>query len=48
VTPAGESLIELAMGYNKNVSCIGLYKAQMKKIRENKQQQLDLYNGKSK
>lgn len=42
--PAGESLIELAMGYSKNVGCIGLYKAQMKKLRENKAKQEVLYN----
>lgn len=43
-TPPGESLLDLARGYNKNVSCIGLYKLQMDKILENKKKQEALYN----
>lgn len=43
-TPPGESLLDLARGYNKNVSCIGLYKLQINKIMENKKKQEALYN----
>lgn len=43
-TPPGESLLDLARGYNKNVSCVGLYKLQLDKIRENKKKQEALYN----
>jgi len=32
--PAGESLIELAVNYNKNVRCIKLYQIQIDKIRK--------------
>lgn len=42
-TPPGDSLVELALGYNKNTSCIGLYKLQINKIRENKKKQEALY-----
>jgi len=45
-TKAGESLIELAQAYNKNNGCIGAYKLQMNKIRENKRKQEALYNAK--
>lgn len=31
---AGDSLIELAMNYNKNVKCIKLYQIQIDKIRK--------------
>lgn len=41
--PAGESLIELAVAYNKNTSCIAKYKAQIEKIKENKKKQEVLY-----
>jgi hypothetical protein len=41
--PAGESLIELAIGYNKNTSCITKYKNQMKAIRDNKVRKMELY-----
>lgn len=41
--PAGESLIELAVAYNKNTSCIAKYKAQIEKIKENKKKQEALY-----
>lgn len=41
--PAGESLIELAISYNKNVGCITKYKNQMKAIRDNKVQKMELY-----
>jgi len=44
--PAGVSLIELAVAYNKNVGCISKYKNQMKAIRDNKKQQEALYNAK--
>lgn len=40
---AGESLIELAVAYNKNTSCIAKYKAQIEKIKENKKKQESLY-----
>ena len=40
---AGESLIELAVAYNKNTSCIAKYKAQIEKIKENKKKQEALY-----
>ena len=43
-TPPGESLLDLARGYNKNVSCIGLYKLQINKIMENKKKQEALFN----
>lgn len=43
-TPPGESLLDLARGYNKNTSCIGLYKLQLDKIIENKKKQEALYN----
>jgi len=33
-TPAGDSLIELAVNYNKNVKCIQLYQQQIDKIRK--------------
>lgn len=33
-TPAGDSLIELAVNYNKNVKCIKLYQQQIEKIRK--------------
>ena len=42
--PAGESLIELAVAYNKNTSCIAKYKAQIEKIKENKLKQKELWN----
>lgn len=42
--PAGESLIDLAKSYNSNVGCIGMYKKQMQKIRDNKAKQEALYN----
>lgn len=42
-TPAGESLIDLALAQNKNVGCIGMLHKQMKKIRDNKKQQESLY-----
>lgn len=32
--PAGDSLIELAVNYNKNVKCIKLYQIQIEKIRK--------------
>jgi hypothetical protein len=41
--PAGESLIELAIAYNRNTSCIAKYKAQIEKIKENKKKQEALY-----
>lgn len=41
--PTGESLIELAVAYNKNTSCIAKYKAQIEKIKENKKKQEALY-----
>ena len=41
--PAGESLIELAVAYNKNTSCIAKYKAQIEKIKDNKKKQEALY-----
>ena len=44
--PAGESLIELAVAYNKNTSCIAKYKAQIEKIKENKLKQKELWDGK--
>lgn len=42
-TPAGESLIDLALAQNKNVGCIGLWQKQMQKLRDNKKQQETLY-----
>jgi hypothetical protein len=42
--PAGESLIELAVAYNRNTGCIGLYKKQMQKLRDNKRDKELLYN----
>lgn len=42
--PAGESLIELAIAYNRNTSCIAKYKAQIEKIKENKAKQKELWN----
>ena len=42
--PAGESLIELAIAYNRNTSCIAKYKAQIEKIKENKLKQKELWN----
>ena len=42
--PAGQSLIELAIAYNKNTSCIAKYKAQIEKIRQNRDKQKELYN----
>ncbi len=42
--PAGESLIELAIAYNKNTSCIAKYKAQIEKIKQNRDKQKELYN----
>jgi len=36
-------LIELAVAYNKNTSCIAKYKAQIEKIKENKKKQEALY-----
>ncbi len=42
--PAGESLIELAIAYNKNTSCIAKYKAQIEKIKDNKKKQELIYN----
>lgn len=42
-TPPGESLIELAIASNKNLSCIAKYKAQIEKIKENKKKQEALY-----
>lgn len=44
--PAGESLIELAIAYNRNTSCIAKYKAQIEKIKENKAKQKELWDGK--
>ena len=41
--PAGESLIELAIAYNKNTSCIAKYKAQIEKIKDNKKAQEGIY-----
>lgn len=41
--PAGESLIELAIAYNRNTSCIAKYKAQIEKIKGNKKKQEALY-----
>lgn len=32
--PAGDSLIELAINYNKNVTCIKKYQIQIEKIRK--------------
>lgn len=32
--PSGDSLIELALNYNKNVKCIKLYQIQIDKIRK--------------
>lgn len=41
---AGESLIDLAIAYNKNTSCIAKYKAQIEKIKQNRDKQKELYN----
>ncbi len=43
-TPPGESLIDLAVASNKNMSCIAKYKAQIEKIRQNRDKQKELYN----
>jgi len=42
--PAGESLIDLAIAQNTNISCIGKWEKQMDKIRENVKKQKELYN----
>lgn len=44
--PAGESLIDLAVAYNKNTGCVGAYKKQMQKLRDNKREKELLYNAK--
>lgn len=43
-TPAGESLIDLAIAQNKNVACISKLHKSLLKIRDNKAQQKELYN----
>lgn len=47
-TPAGESLIELAMAYSKNNGCIAMWQKQMDKIKKNKKENEELYNVKPK
>ncbi len=42
-TPAGESLIDLAIAQNTNVGCIAKWQKQMQKIRDNKVKQEALY-----
>jgi len=42
--PAGDSLIELAINYNKNVSCIKKFQLQLNKIRDDVQQKESSYN----
>lgn len=42
-TPAGESLIDLAIAQNTNVGCIGKWEKQMNKLRKNKADQVELY-----
>lgn len=43
-TPAGKSLIDLALAQNRNVGCIGLWQKQMQKLRDNKAKQEALYD----
>jgi len=45
-SPAGISMLELAQGYKDNVECVGLYKAQIEKIRKNKQEKLLIHSNK--